>query len=127
MMRHQHMTNQRLRWILMEPQMELSFKKYQFQKPIKIMTEITNEIHIFMKMTVVIGLVMMKGDEMMVVTTIAIVTIEVIHRVIEIVAEMIIDRDILLIVIAMKAVWMLVGLEMIDMIRDIQQMVDTTV
>ena len=125
MMRHQHMTNQRLRWILMEPQMELSFKKYQFQKPIKIMTEITNEIHIFMKMTVVIGLVMMKGDEMMVVTTIAIATIVVIHR--EIVVEMIIDRDILLIVIAMKAVWMLVGLEMIDTIPDIQQMADTTV
>ena len=91
------------------------------------MTEITIEIHIFMKMTVVIGLVMMKGDEMMVVTTIAIATIEVIHRVIEIVVEMIIDRDILLIVIAMKAVWMLVGLEMIDMIPDIQQMADTTV
>ena len=91
------------------------------------MTEITNEIHIFMKMTVVIGLVMMKGDEMMVVTTIATATIEVIRRVIEIVVEMIIDRDILLIVIAMKAVWMLVGLEMIDTIPDIQQMADTTV
>merc|ERR1739848_584029 len=98
MMRLQHMTNQHLRWILMELQMELSFKKYLFRKPIKIMTEITNEIHIFMKMTVVIELVMMKDEEMMVVITIAIATIVVIHRVTEIVVVMIIDRDILPIV-----------------------------
>ena len=125
MMQHQHMTNQHLQWILMELRMGLLSKKYQFRKWIRIVTEIMTEIHIFMKMMVIV-LVTTIGEETIVVTMIAIAIIVVIRHVIEIAVAMIIG-DIHLIAIVMKAVWIWAGPEMIVTTQDIRQMVDITV